>query len=140
MTRAVKRSVSVAIRPFFGACEAVLVVQRPADDEDLPGLWGLPAATLHGDEDWVDAVRRAGREKLGVELEVGDELRRGSLSRRDYDLEMRLYEAQIEAGEPHLRHDIAGITHYQAWQWGGAEDLLPAAERGSLCCRLYLNY
>lgn len=139
MARPVKRSVSVAIRPVFGACEAVLVVQRPPDDEDLPNLWGLPAASLRDGEDWNDAVRRAGREKLGVELEVGHELRRGSLARRDYDLEMRLFEAQIVSGEPHVRADVAGVTHYQAWRWGGAEDLVAAADRGSLCCQLYLN-
>jgi len=137
--RPVKRSVSVAIRPFFGACESVLVVQRPADDEDLPNLWGLPAASLRDNEDWIDAVRRAGKEKLGVELEVGDELRRGSIARADYDLEMRLFEAQIIAGDPHVRSDVEGVTHYQAWQWGGAEDLIPAAQRGSLCCQLYLR-
>ena len=131
----VKRSVSVAIHHG----DRVLIVQRPADDEDLPNAWGLPAASLQGDESWEDAAVRAGREKLGVELSVGRELERGKLARKDYELEMRLYEAGIASGDVNVPQDISGVTQYQAWKWGTAEDLKPAAARGSLCCNLYLR-
>ena len=46
----------------------LLLVRRPEDDESLPGVWGLPAASLAGSESEEDAVRRAGREELGVEV------------------------------------------------------------------------
>ena len=46
--------------------EGLLLVRRPDDDEDLPGAWGLPAATLAEGESEEDAVRRAGRDNLGV--------------------------------------------------------------------------
>jgi 8-oxo-dGTP diphosphatase len=135
----VKRSISLAItddaRPG-----AVLIVQRPDDDEDLPGAWGLPAASLGPDESWADAGRRAGREKLGVELHVGDVLQEGSLQRARYRLDMRLYAARVVHGQPLVPQAVAGVTQYQAWRWGAAADVEPAAARGSLCSRLYLAW
>lgn len=136
MERRVKRSVSVAIPNG----QQVLIVQRPPDDEDLPNAWGLPAASLKPGERWEDAVKRAGLEKLGVELDVGAELERGSLERRGYTLEMRLYEARITKGEPQAPQPDTTVTQYQAWRWGEDADLIPAAEAGSLCCRLFRAY
>ena len=119
--------------------DQVLVVQRPADDEDLPNAWGLPAASLREGEDWTAAVKRAGREKLGVDLEVGREVQRGSLERKDYTLEMRLFEAKVGSGVPVAPQADTTVTQYQSWRWGSAQDLRPAADAGSLCCRLYLR-
>jgi ADP-ribose pyrophosphatase YjhB (NUDIX family) len=117
----------------------VLVVQRPGDDEDLPNAWGLPAASLRAGEAWEDAIVRAGRQKLGIELAVGRELRRGSLERKSYTLEMRLFEAVIVAGVPSVPQADRAVTQYQEWTWGTRQDLEPAAAQGSLCCRLYLE-
>ena len=135
MERPVKRSVSVAIPHADG--KRVLIVQRPADDEDVPDAWGLPAASLKVGESWEEAVRRAGREKLGVELALGHEMNRGAMNREDYSLEMRLFSAQILAGDVEVPQSDPGITQYQAWRWGSAEDLEPAARAGSLCCQLF---
>ncbi len=136
--RPVKRSVSFAI--FRPACpDEVLVVRRPPDDEDLPDLWGLPAGSLRPGEDWADAVRRAGRDKLGIALEVGPELNRGTLERAGYTLEMRLLAARILSGSPVVPQAVDGVTQYPEWKWGTAGDLVPAAERGSLCSRLFLE-
>ncbi|MEX2610203.1 MAG: NUDIX domain-containing protein [Gemmatimonadota bacterium] len=133
-----KRSVSVAIRhPEDSAL--VLQVRRPPDDEGLPNAWGLPAATLREGERWEEAAVRAGREKLGVELALAGELKEGSIVRPDASLEMKLFDATIARGEPDVSVAPAGVTRYTAWRWGHAEDLRPAAERGSLCCRLYLE-
>jgi 8-oxo-dGTP diphosphatase len=136
MERAVKRSVSVAIMDG----DQVLIVQRPADDEDLPSAWGLPAASLQPGESWEAAARRAGREKLGVELDVVAELKRGSLDRASYTLEMRLYEAHIARGEPSVPQPNRGATQYQQLKWNSGGELMPAAAAGSLCCRLFLSY
>lgn len=135
MERPIKRSVALAI--MHG--EQLLVVQRPDDDEDLPNAWGLPAASLREGESWPDAARRAGRDKLGVELEIERELNRGSLARKHYTLEMRLFLARISAGTPSTPQADVNVTQYQAWKWGTADDIRPAAERGSLCSRLYLD-
>jgi 8-oxo-dGTP diphosphatase len=134
-----KRSVSLAITDARQP-GALLLVQRPEDDAELPGVWGLPAASLREGESWDDAARRAGREKLGVELTLHGVLQRGTLQRVGYTLDMRLYAAGIATGEPHVPHATAGVTQYQAWRWGAPAALQPAAERGSLCSQLYLRW
>jgi 8-oxo-dGTP diphosphatase len=135
----VKRAVSLAITDP-GQPGALLLVQRPDDDEDLPGAWGLPAASLGDGESWEDAARRAGREKLGVELALHGVLQRGSLQRAGYTLDMRLYAADITTGEPQAPQAILGVTQYQAVRWGVPAALQPAAESGSLCSQLYLQW
>jgi ADP-ribose pyrophosphatase YjhB (NUDIX family) len=136
--RRIKRSVAIAVRDADHG-ERVLMVQRPPDDEDLPDAWGLPAASLRADESWPEAALRAGREKLGVELTGLRELNRGHAQRAGYQLEMRVYEARIVAGEPNVMQETPGVTHYRQLRWDTAELLAPAAARGSLCCRLFLE-
>jgi 8-oxo-dGTP diphosphatase len=135
--RRVKRSVSLAIHDDAGQ---LLIVQRPPDDEDLPLAWGLPAASLRGDELWEDAVRRAARDKLGIDVRVDDVLAAGHLDRPAYRLEMRLYGATLISGEPGVDHATPGVTQYINWRWGTAGALAPAARQGSLCSRLYLDW
>ena len=133
----IKRSVSFVIRSADEPSR-VLAVRRPPDDDDLPDAWGLPAGTLRDAESWHDAVRRSGREKLGVVLEVGAMLREGSLERAGYTLHMRLYEARIVGGEPVVPQPTPDVTQYAALAWRTADVFEPAAAAGSLCCRLYL--
>jgi ADP-ribose pyrophosphatase YjhB (NUDIX family) len=135
----VKRSVALVIRGG-GDGRRVLAVRRPPDDEELPDVWGLPAASLRAGETWLDAVVRAGREKLGVRVAPGALLREGRTHRAVYELAMRLYEARIVEGEP----AVGGVaspsaTRYVDWRWGEPSLLAPAAERGSLCARIYLE-
>jgi len=126
--------------PWRARSDAVLLVRRPPDDEDLPDAWGLPAGSLRAGESWEEAVRRAGREKLGVELRPGPLLGSGELERRDYVLRMRLYAAELAAGEPAVPQPVSGVTQYADWAWGPVERLRPAAGRGSLCSRLCLRW
>ncbi|HSJ26368.1 MAG TPA: NUDIX domain-containing protein [Longimicrobiales bacterium] len=133
-----KRSVALAIQPPARSA-GVLLVQRPSDDEDLPNVWGLPAASLLPGETWEDAVRRAAHDKLGVDVTVGPLLLEGTRARPGYELAMRLYAAAITAGEPAVPQPHDGVTQYQAWRWGSASDLQPAADAGSLCSQLYLR-
>jgi ADP-ribose pyrophosphatase YjhB (NUDIX family) len=132
----VRRSVAVVVHPP-GRTGEVLIVRRPADDPELPNSWGLPAATLRGDEDWSAAAERALRDKLGVGAEITGELNHGRLERADYLLDMRLVLAEI-TGEPRVPQAVPDVTQYSEWRWGRSEDLLPAAEKGSLCSRLYI--
>ena len=133
-----RRSISFVVR-HGSSPDLALAVRRPPDDDDLPNAWGLPAGSLRGDESWEDAVRRAGREKLGVELGVGDVLEEGTLERAGYTLHMRLFEARIVGGTPAVPQQVAGVTQYSALDWLPRERFVPAAEAGSLCCRLYLK-
>lgn len=135
----VKRSVALVIRDEARP-GMLLLVQRPDDDEELPGVWGLPAATLAGAETAADAARRAGRDKLGIVLEIHGVLNEGVRDRLAYRLEMQLLEARIRNGAPDMAGRAGdGTTRYQAWRWGPVGELTAAAERGSLCCRLALD-
>ena len=124
-----KRSVSLVIE----GPEGLLLVKRPEDDESLPGVWGLPAASLRPGESEQDALRRAGREKLGVEVRplrlLGEETGR---------IAMRDWVAEIVSGTPSVPQPGAG-TQYEAWRWGAAAELEPAARAGSLCARVLLR-
>ena len=119
----------------------VLAVRRPDEPgEELPGLWGLPATTLRDDESPEDGVRRLGREKLGVEFTPLGALAGGEQQRTDYTLHMTVYEASM-TGEPRLTDRSAGspITLYEALDWLPAASFREAADKGSLCCQLFLQ-
>lgn len=137
--KTVKRSISVVIEAPEREGRAVLAVKRPEDDADLPGIWGLPAATLTPGESWEDAVRRAGSEKLGVELEPVAELREGTRERPEYLLHMKLYRARIVEGRPRVAQSRRDVTQYTDWKWKRPQELEEGALRGSVCCQLYLE-
>jgi 8-oxo-dGTP diphosphatase len=110
--------------------DGVLLVRRPDDDESLPGVWGLPAATCAGEESEEDAVRRAGREKLGVEVEPVETL--------GTDSTMTDWAARIVSGTPSVPQPGPN-TQYSDLRWGELADLVPAAREGSLCSRVLLR-
>lgn len=117
----------------------VLSVLRPADDEHLPDLRGLPAGTLSEGETFEEAVVRAGQEKLGVELWVAAFVGDGEIEREDYVLYMKEFEVSIVKGEPVAPQPVSGVTQYQSWKWARPEELVEAARKGSLCSRIYLE-
>jgi ADP-ribose pyrophosphatase YjhB (NUDIX family) len=125
-----KHSVSLVIEGAAG----LLLVRRPEDDERLPGVWGLPAVSLAEGETEREALLRAGRDKLGVEVEplepIGTE-RTAAHAMRDWG-------ARIAAGEPRVPQ-AAGGTQYVELRWGDAAELEPAARAGSLCARALLR-
>jgi ADP-ribose pyrophosphatase YjhB (NUDIX family) len=129
-----KHSVSLVVEGPGG----LLLVRRPQGDESLPGAWGLPAATLRPGEGEEDAVRRAGRDKLGVEVRPRRALGEAAGERREYRIVMRDWEVEIVAGEPVVPQQGEG-TQYESLRWGDATELLPAARRGSLCARVLLR-
>src|SRR5215510_3004542 len=73
---------SVAVMIFNG--DKVLSVRRPDDDDELPGVWGLPAGTLRPSETIKDLIGRIGRDKLGVELTPVRKVASGRQMRRLY--------------------------------------------------------
>lgn len=115
-----------------------LLVRRPDNDPDLPGVWGLPAGSHAAGETDEALVRRIGREKLGVETEDLGRLSEGHLDRTGYRLDMRLHAARIVAGEPRVPQSVPGVTQYSEWGWRPPVELRDGARRGSLCCRLAL--
>jgi len=117
----VKRSVAVVIRNG----DLILATRRADDDDELPGVWGLPAGSYRDSEGLHDLVFRIGRDKLGVVLKPIRKLSEGSQQRPHYVLEMELWEAEM-----------TGTPHHPAWQWAAPEILQPGVLQGSLCCRL----
>ena len=128
-----KQSISLVVEHPAG----LLLVRRPEDDEDLPGLWGLPAASLEEGESEEEAVRRAGRDKLGVEVRPLRPLGEATGERPGYRILMRDWEAEILSGRPAVPQPGAG-TQYDQLRWGTVAELMPAARAGSLCCRILL--
>ena len=110
--------------------DGLLLVRRPEDDESLPGVWGLPAATLADGESEEDAVRRAGRDKLGVQAEP--------VHRVGSDGTMTDWQVEIVDGEPSVPQP-GPHTQYTELRWGDPVDLVPAAREGSLCSRALLR-
>jgi ADP-ribose pyrophosphatase YjhB (NUDIX family) len=133
-----KQSIALVIRHPSGDGR-ILLVRRPQDDESLPGLWGLPAASLAGGESAEDGVRRAGREKLGVTLEPGRLIGEAEAERPGYRIRMRDFEAAVQSGIPAVPQRFGG-TQYTGWRWGEAADLGPAARAGSLCAGILLSH
>jgi len=134
----VKESVAIVIRnPEHRA--GFLVVKRPDNDPDIPSVWELPAASLKKGETYEDAAHRCAQEKLGVKISLGRLVDEGSLEKGDHTQHMKEYEASIEEGIPLVPQPHAGMTQYTQWKWGDPETLIEAAQKGSLCSRLYLG-
>jgi 8-oxo-dGTP diphosphatase len=110
--------------------DGLLLVRRPDDDESLPGVWGLPAVSLAPGESEEDGVRRAGRDKLGVELRP--------LRAVGVDATMTDWEAELVDGEPEVPQP-GPHTQYAELRWGEPAELRPAARQGSLCSRVLLR-
>src|SRR6185295_10441564 len=95
---------SVAVMIFRG--NQIFSICRPPDDDELPGIWGLPAGTAQGAETVEDIIARIGRNKLGVTLTPLRLLATGAQDRAQYRLEMELWEVDME-----------GTPTYSEWQW-----------------------
>jgi 8-oxo-dGTP pyrophosphatase MutT (NUDIX family) len=128
------RAVSLVIEEPRG----LLLVRRPDDDESLPGLWGLPAVSLERGETEQQALRRAGRSKLGVELRPRGLVGELEGERGGGVLLMRDWRVEIVSGEPSVPQGGAG-TQYVELRWDEPSALVPAARAGSLCCRVLLR-
>jgi hypothetical protein len=107
----------------------VLAIRRPDNDDELPGIWGLPAGTCRDQESIRDVIRRIGSGKLGVQLTPVRKIASGTQDRANYRLEMELWEAAME-----------GAPTYPEWRWASIELLRPGADSGSLCCELAIEH
>jgi hypothetical protein len=114
---------SVAVMVIRGL--QILAIRRSESDDELPGIWGLPAGTRRDRETAEDVIVRIGRDKLGVRFSPVRKIASGSQSRANYQLEMELWEASMD-GQP----------AYPEWQWAPVELLRAGAAAGSLCCEL----
>ena len=124
MSKPRKHSIAVVISKD----DSILTIRRPDDDDELAGIWGLPAGTCRGDETVQEVIRRIGREKLGVELTPERQLASGNQERASYLLYMELWEASM-----------TGTPNHPNWRWAAVDLLRPGAAAGSFCCELALK-
>jgi len=124
MPKPIKRSIAVVIRHG----ERLLILRRPDDDDELPGIWGLPAGSFRDSETLDKLIERIGRDKLGVTLTPLRKLTNGVQERVGYRLEMELWEVSME-----------GTPEKGEWQWADWNILEPGMKSGSLCCALALQ-
>jgi len=133
----------VALVAYPAGQRAYFVLVRRPDrpGEELPGVWGLPAASLAFGEREEEAARRLTSQKLGCGVRGLRLLGRGCEDRPGYRLEMAVYEAELDRACPQLPAvpEDPGVTYYVAWRWGSPEDLHEALRAGSLCARVALE-
>lgn len=134
---AVKRSIAVAVHDERGR---LLVVRRSDDDDSLPGVWGLPAATPYDGESDADTVARIGRQKLGVRLRLREPVGEDRAARADHVLHLHEYTAEVIAGTPSAPQPDTSVSQYAACAYVTDPAILrDAARQGSLCSRIYLR-
>ena len=139
LDRPVKCSVAAVVRRGEGLAE-FLAVRRPADDDRLPGVWGLPAVTLRPGELPEAALRRLGEEKLGVSLRPLRFVGVRAADRGDHLLILMDLEAEVQRGEPDVGAARTSGTAYVEQRWtADATILVDAARRGAVCSRILLE-
>jgi len=77
----------------------LLITQRLPDDT-LGGYWEFPGGKVDPGEELRAALHRELMEELGVETEIGAELRSIVHAYPDRDVRLYFYEARILSGEP----------------------------------------
>jgi ADP-ribose pyrophosphatase YjhB (NUDIX family) len=122
--RFVKHSVAVMISNG----NQILATRRAENDDELPGIWGLPAGTCRDTETIEDVIRRIGRDRLGVKLTPIRMLAAGAQDRSAYRLKMELWEVSMD-----------GAPNHAEWKWASMDVFVPGAAVGSLCCELALK-
>jgi 8-oxo-dGTP diphosphatase len=118
-----------------------LAVKRPDNpDDDLAGVWGFPAVTLKDGENHQAAATRVGRQKLGVEIELGEKIGDSTHDRGTYTLHLTDYKAKIVSGVPKAPQSDKSVTQYSECKFSNDPTILiPAAQRGSQCTQLFLE-
>ncbi len=88
-----------------------LITQRRPQSR-LPLLWEFPGGRVQPGESDASALKRALRDKTGVEITVKEAALKVIHHYEDYSLDLLVFRAEIESGEPHpLRvHAIAWAT------------------------------
>lgn len=74
-----------------------LVSRRPREDEDV---WEFPGGKVEEGETREQSLAREISEELGMDVEVGDEIKVVKTSRGEKTLMIHFYECRITAGKP----------------------------------------
>ncbi|HWP34871.1 MAG TPA: (deoxy)nucleoside triphosphate pyrophosphohydrolase [Thermodesulfobacteriota bacterium] len=77
----------------------LLIAQRPAGAH-LAGVWEFPGGKREAGESWEACLARELREELGLEIEVGPEVRRVRHAYPDRTVEIRFFRCRRVGGDP----------------------------------------
>jgi len=124
VAKSVKHSVAVLVRKG----DLILTVRRADNDDEFPGVRGLPAGSFRDFESLEDLIARIGNQRLGVALKPIRKLAVGTQDRPAYQLQMELWEVSMD-----------GTPNHPTLQWAPIEVLKPGMTQGSLCCELALT-
>jgi ADP-ribose pyrophosphatase YjhB (NUDIX family) len=118
-----------------------LAVKRADDpNDDLAGVWGFPAVTLKQDESHQEASLRVGRQKLGVDIELGEKIGDSTHDRNTYVLHLTDYKAKITHGTPTAPQSDTSVSQYAECKFTDDRTILfEAARKGSQCTQLFLE-
>lgn len=95
-----------------------LITRRYADAH-LGGLWEFPGGKVEEGEELTAALTREIEEEIGIDIEVGGELLRGSHVYPDRTVLIHFFECRVLAGEPVARR-------VAAFRWVRLNDLMKA--------------
>lgn len=132
MSKLVRHAISVVI---INAEGMVLFSKRSANKKSYPLAWSLPSHFVVDNELPRETVRRIGKEKLGVDLEIGELINEGASDRGDFTLFMHDYLAVTITGEPRIVSD-----DYVELKWANPLDQLKSVTTMGDCLRLYKDY
>jgi ADP-ribose pyrophosphatase YjhB (NUDIX family) len=140
MAKLVKYTVAIVLKKSVSSDE-FLVVQRPEDDPDLRGHWGLPAITLRSGELPTDGAVRVCREKLGCDGTPARFLGIMFQKRNTYDIFLMDIEVILKEGTmPDVQKAITEGTRYVEQKWTtDPNDLMVSATSGSCCSSIFLT-
>lgn len=122
-----KESVAIVIQNDRGE---FLVVQR-ANDDSFAGNWGLPAASLKGNETSEDMAKRAAKDKLGVDIEIISTIGDRTEDKGEYLEHLTEYLVRITNGEPSLETRDPSVSRYTAFKFTDDASILIPAARGA---------
>jgi mutator protein MutT len=74
-----------------------LVSRRPREDENV---WEFPGGTVEEGETLQDCLKREISEELGMDVEVGEEIKVVRTSRGGKELRIHFHKCRITAGKP----------------------------------------
>jgi len=104
----------------------ILITQRLSTSPH-GGLWEFPGGKRHPEETLEDCLRREFREELGVEVEVGEEMKMVRHAYPDFTVTLHFYRCSILNGTPQTLGN-------QACLWVRPDELpnfsFPEANRG----------
>lgn len=138
MSKPNKEAVSLVITNDKGDFLAVKRANDPNDD--LAGVWGFPAVTLKENETHQEAAVRIGKQKLGVDIELGEMIGDSTHNRGTYVLQLTDYKARIIKGIPKAPQEDNTVSQYLNCGFKNDPTILfDAARKGSQCTQLYLD-